>query len=384
MAATLSVGPNAPYKTISAAAVAAQDGDTVEIAAGQYRGDVAVWTQSALTIRGLGSGAELIANGAHAEGKATWVIRNGNFDISNITFRGSRVPDQNGAGIRFEHGNLKIKNCRFFDNENGILVGNDGWSVLSITDSEFADAPRGTPLAHLLYVGRIERLEVTGSVFRNGWEGHLLKSRARINYVQYNRLYDGNEGGSSYEIDFPNGGLAVVTGNIIGQSPNTQNPRIIAYGSEGQYWPNNNALYLAHNTIVDDRPSGGIFVDIWRSNIPAGVDVVAQNNLLIGNGTFDLADDTRSGGNVLLGANAADAPKPPNFRLPAQTTLRARPFACAVVPGVEICPKYEFLPPVGTRKLLTTPPILPGAVQTPDLAFPPPPPISLPPPPISL
>jgi hypothetical protein len=370
-AATLSVGPDASYKSINAAARAAQDGDTVEIAAGKYSGDVALWTQKNLTIRGLGSGAELIANGAHAEGKAIWVIHDGKFDISNITFRGARVPAQNGAGIRFEHGSLRITNCRFFDNQVGILTSNDQQSELFITNSEFADAPHQTDsLPHLLYAGQIQRLEVTGSVFRNAWAGHLLKSRARINLIRYNRLYDGDEGGASYELEFPNGGWALVVGNIIGQSRQTQNPSIISYGAEKQFWPTN-GLYLSHNTIVDGQPSGGGFVRIWHDRFTSSIDVIAQNNLLIGNGTFDIADDTRSGGNLRLRAGAAGTPTPPDFRLPAQTRLRAKAFASTVAPGVdlapteEIRPTEEFFPPVGTRKLPQHP-TFPGAVQTPE------------------
>lgn len=46
-----------------------------------------------------------------------------------------------------------------------------------------------------------------------------------------------------------NGGLAWVLGNIIGQSPTTDNRDLISYGAEGQRWPEN-ALDPAHNTLV--------------------------------------------------------------------------------------------------------------------------------------
>ena len=45
------VGPGGDSPTIAGAARIAQDGDTVEIAAGTYAGDVAVWLQRKLTIR---------------------------------------------------------------------------------------------------------------------------------------------------------------------------------------------------------------------------------------------------------------------------------------------------------------------------------------------
>ena len=65
----------------------------------------------------------LSAKGQIAEGKAIWVIRDGDFAIENVAFEGARAPARNGAGIRFERGRLAVRRCRFTDNENGILTG---------------------------------------------------------------------------------------------------------------------------------------------------------------------------------------------------------------------------------------------------------------------
>ncbi len=48
------VGPGEKLTRIADAARLAKDGDTIEILPGEYRGDVAVWQQKQLTIRGLG------------------------------------------------------------------------------------------------------------------------------------------------------------------------------------------------------------------------------------------------------------------------------------------------------------------------------------------
>ena len=178
-AATLRVGANEPLVRISDAARKAKDGDIVEIMPGEYRGDVTAWNQKSLTIRGIGRRPVLIADGKSAEGKAIWVIHNGDFTIENIEFRGARVADQNGAGIRFERGTLVVRNCTFIDNQTGILTSNDNNAILMIENSIFAQAPHQTnSLPHLLYVGRIARVEITGSRFHNGYRGHLIKSRA--------------------------------------------------------------------------------------------------------------------------------------------------------------------------------------------------------------
>ena len=91
----------------------------------------------------------MIADGISAEGKAIWVIRNGDFLIDNIEFRGARVAEGNGAGIRFEGGKLQIRNCVFLDNQNGILTSNNGSAELIIEASLFADAPNQGQLLHL-------------------------------------------------------------------------------------------------------------------------------------------------------------------------------------------------------------------------------------------
>src|SRR5207244_11238599 len=111
--------------------------------------------------------------------------------------------------------------------------------------------------SHNIYVwGR--RVLVHGSYIGPSRVGHLLKSRAEETQVLYNRL-TGEDGTSSYELEFADGGVAVVVGNLIEQGPATENWTIVAYGTDSLRWPRNE-LYLAHNTLVNDRPNGGVFV----------------------------------------------------------------------------------------------------------------------------
>lgn len=277
-AATLRVGAGEQITRIADAARLAKDGDTVEMLPGEYRGDVAVWQQKQLVIRGIGKRPVLIADGKSAEGKAIWVIRNGDFRIENIEFRGSRVPAGNGAGIRFERGKLAISNCAFIDNQNGILSGNDPDSELAIDNSRFADAPRQMhSLPHLLYVGGIAKFTLTGSRFENGYRGHLIKSRARQSTIRDNHIVDGPDGEASYEIDLPNGGIAHITGNTVGQSAQTQNPVLISYGAEGSAWPDN-ALILRNNTLISDTLPGGWFLRVHEDKFPNPVRLEIGNN----------------------------------------------------------------------------------------------------------
>ncbi len=359
----LRVGPGERFTRIADAAKAARDGDLIEILPGEYRGDVTTWRQKQLTIRGVGERPVLIADGKIEQGKAIWVIADGDFLIDNIEFRGARAADENGAGIRFERGRLEVRNSTFMDNQNGILTANFDDAELVVRDSLFAQAPReGANLPHLLYVGRIARFEISGSRFHQGFRGHLLKSRARINDIRYNLLYDGPQGEASYEIDLPNGGLAFVVGNIIGQSAATQNPTVVAYGAEGNAWPES-ALYLAHNTLLSDRHTGTLFLRTWADRLPADAKIVGINNLSVGLGSLTLVNGGDYRGNVPLPPGALQDPDTLDFRPRGAGLLRQFTSAAGEARGVSLQPEAEFALPIGTRPI--TPPAnwLPGAMQ---------------------
>lgn len=351
----LHVGPTRALTTIAAAAKVAQDGDIVEIDAGDYRRDTAVWHQRKLTIRGIGERVRLIASGAHAEGKAIWVIRNGDFTIENIDFVGARVPDRNGAGIRFEKGHLLIRNCLFYGSENGLLA-TGGDAQLEIEDSEFGYNGTGDGQTHHLYVGDIQSLKVTGSYFHHTNVGHLLKSRARKNLIAYNRLTDETGGRASYELEFPNGGVAIVIGNIIQQTAETDNSTLISFGAEGYAWPVSE-LYLVNNTLVNDHPHGGAFLRV----MPGAQYVRTQNNLLIGKGKFhtpdirDTVDDIRADWGIFVHAARED------YRLNEEGQKHTISPA-GVINGLDLTPQREYDHPRRTKKLVH-PPVFPGAIQ---------------------
>lgn len=283
-AATLTVGPGGDAARFSDAVRLAQDGDTIAVMPGDYIGDVAVLTQRRLHVRGIGARPVFHAAGRHAEGKAIWVVRGGDVTIENIEFRGARVPDQNGAGIRFDKGRLQVIDCSFVDNEMGLLTSNDGDAELVVRNSSFELAPhRPGGLTHLLYVGRIRRVEITGSRFAQGWRGHLIKSRAKVSRIVGNDIVDGPLGEASYEIDLPNGGNAVVADNRIGQSAGTNNHAMLSFGAEGNPWPDS-ILELRDNEFRNDAPAAETLVQIWWARLPLSAQAHGRGNRLIGRG----------------------------------------------------------------------------------------------------
>ena len=349
----LRVGPFEDIRTIAQAAKLARDGDIVEIQAGEYHGDVAVWSQKKLTIRTSGGNARLFADGKSAEAKAIWVIRNGDFDIENIDFIGARVPDKNGAGIRFEGGSLRLRNCLFYGNENGLLTTGTP-SSLEIVNSEFAYNGYGDGQSHNIYVGQIDSLKITGSYFHHANVGHLIKSRAQNNHIYYNRITDESGGRASYELNLPNGGTAYVVGNILQQGSQTQNSTLIAYGEEGLVWPKNN-LYLASNTMVNDQSFGGNFL----RSAPGLQRLVSVNNLFVGSGRYhttgisiESTNDTNADWAYFVQASRHDYRVNEGMLTPAKATELS----------AELVPKFQYAHPHDTRKL-TDLTLFPGAVQ---------------------
>ena len=278
------VGADKPIKSIAEASRIAKTGDLIEVDAGNYVGDVAVWTQDGLTLRAVGGRARLLANGAAAEGKGIWVVRANRMRVEGFDFEGAAVPSRNGAGIRLDSGSLYVSDCRFLRNEMGLLTNNDPDTVLEIEKSEFAYNQRPDGHNHNLYVGQIARLSVTGSYFHHARTGHLLKSRAAVSNIYHNRLIDEAGGTASYELEFPNGGVATVVGNVIGQNLETDNPQLISFGAEGYKWPRNE-IYLEGNTLINPLPFRGVFLRVY----PGADAIRAVNNRLVGQGTLESA-----------------------------------------------------------------------------------------------
>jgi hypothetical protein len=272
------VGPTRPYPVPSAVASLVADGDTVSIDAGLYMGDVAKWYANSLLLRRVGNGyAHLDAGGNNAEGKAIWVIKGADCIVEGIEFSGCQVPDNNGAGIRQEGKNLTLRHCYFHHNEMGILTSNDGVSDYTFWSCEFAENGYGDGYSHNVYVGHVNSLTMFYCYSHDSKVGHLVKSRASHNYLYYNRL-TGENGDGSYEIDLPNGGEAILIGNIIEQSPNSQNGGMVSFGLEGATNPKQD-LVLLNNTLVNDRFDGR-FVQFSD-----GTDLVQlANNLFLGPG----------------------------------------------------------------------------------------------------
>jgi hypothetical protein len=363
----LQVGPGREFTTIRQASVAAGDSTLIEVDAGTYRGDVTFWEQDELYIRAVGGEVVLDANGQHWNGKGIWEIAGGNIKVEGFTFINAKVPDRNGAGIRFGKGRLTVVNCKFLRSECGILTANSGGTLI-VHHTEFGYLGYGDGRSHNLYVGQIDTFRMTGSYSHHAKEGHLVKCRARFSLLAYNRITNENDDSynASYEIDLPDGGTHILVGNIIQQSEQSSNTSIIAFNEENGHW-NENALYMSHNTLLNSKatssplfmpnsqlpPSGVVMVNnLFSENIqtPAATSLSVDK----GNQTYKKSDlnanylPSPQLSESLKGKLEADI----NNYLP--NSLRSA--------GFSLIPASEYLHPCQSAPL-TAPPTIAGASQ---------------------
>jgi hypothetical protein len=335
---TWPVGPGTG-QTLAQALRRAGPGDTVEVR-GTLQGEVGVIEQPGLTLRGAVPGAALHAAGRSAEGKAILVVRAPGVRIEQLGFAGCRVRDGNGAGIRLEDGSLAVTDCRFTDNEMGLLTSNAPTVSLALRACRFTDAPRHDgPLHHLVYAGRIARLTMHGCTVGQGFRGHLVKSRARLAVLVGNRLDDTlggtARGAAAYELELAEGGRALVAGNVIIQSPDTRNDALLSLGAEAVPDALPTEVWLLHNTFVQASGPGlppvrpARFIHAWPQRLGPGAALHALNNLFVGPGTAGLPPGTEAAGNWTSPATSGT----PSAASPANTIARRALSGWQPAPG---------------------------------------------------
>ena len=344
-AATLLVGPTRTYKTPCAAIAAASPGDIIEIDADLYEGDVCAWTTDNLTLAGVlapdGSRPHIDAANKNAQGKGIWVPYGANTTVENIEFSGARVPSHNGAGIRQSGVNLIVLNCYFHDNQEGILESNIPGSNIVIKYTEFARNGYKDGQSHNLYIGHAASLDFEFNYSHDAIVGHLLKSRAAVNYVLYNRL-TGENGTDSYELDLPNGGTSYVIGNLIQQGPNTQNYAMLSYMEEGASSLNPGSdLYVVNNSFVNQYSAGVLFVQVGSADTTP---VLLQNDIFYGPGTITSQAEATfitnfTGDPDFVDLNTYD------YHLRAGSPAIDAGSQPGVANGFRLAPQYEYVHP---------------------------------------
>jgi len=311
----LTVGAGQQFSTLAKAVAASHDGDVIAVQAGTYTNDFAA-INTKITIEGVGGLARFVASGNIPNGKAI-LVTNTDVTIKDLAFSGAKVADGNGAGIRFQGGNLTIEDSLFENNQNGLLSGTVTNGTITIKDSEFSHNGVGDGRTHNLYVGEIAKLTIDDSYFHDAVVGHEIKSRAHETTITDSRIAEGTNGTGSYSIDLPNGGKAVIANNVIEQGARSQNPAIIHFGGEGGPY-SGSSLSITGNTVVNDLSSPSASALLNQTSVKAYV----ANNAVFGLTSDNVAVGaaTVSGVTKLLARPVSDLSHPFDTQAPTPVT----------------------------------------------------------------
>jgi Hint domain len=305
---TLTVGPGDQFATITDAVAAAQTGDTIDVQAGTYTNDFPGLVDESITLQGVGGMVNLVATedipnekGILDVGAAGVTVTINDFAISGGVV--SDADGGNGAGIRYEGGNLVLNDDYMFDNQEGLLAEADPSGSITINSTEFADNGNSDPSSpgygytHNLYVNEVGTLTIDNSYFTGANIGHEIKSRALNTIIENSSIQDGPTGTASYDIDLPNGGNALIENNVIEKGPDASNPAIVSYGEEGGVYASS-SLTITGNTILNDYSNPGEVTAVVNDT---GVTASITDNQFYGLTSGQLADGSADvSGSVFL------------------------------------------------------------------------------------
>lgn len=250
----------------------AKRGDVVSIPAGTYNvQDLKIFK----TIKLVGEG-EVVLQSLNPVSKGLLVPDLGvSLHVENITFRGARARDRNGAGIRHDGKDLWVINCVFDTNEDGILATGSENGRIEIRNSTFLNNGHGDGYSHGVYLSSGAQLLIYDSRFLGTKIGHHIKSLAGVTAVT-GSYFDDVAGRSSYTLDVTRGGLVSFAGNFVMQRATAENATIINYdasrgGSADQ-------VRVVGNHFVNHHPSARLIRN------PTRVTATVQDNQITNEG----------------------------------------------------------------------------------------------------
>jgi len=197
---------------------------TILIAPGTYR-QCAVQAGGHITFKAVKPGTAIFEKVA-CEDKAALVLRGQGSVVDGLVFRGYRVSDGNGAGIRTEMGDLTVTNAMFLDSQEGILGGEPTGQKILIDHSTFAglgQCDESPGCSHAIYLANKGSVTITNSRFERGTGGHYVKLRVPNVSITDNSFDDTAGKKTNYMIDLPEGATGLIARNTFVQGRNKEN-----------------------------------------------------------------------------------------------------------------------------------------------------------------
>ncbi len=209
---------------------------TILIAPGTYR-QCAVQAGGHITFKAVKPGTAIFEKVA-CEDKAALVLRGQGSVVDGLVFRGYRVSDGNGAGIRTEMGDLTVTNAMFLDSQEGILGGEPTGQKILIDHSTFAglgQCDESPGCSHAIYLANKGSVTITNSRFERGTGGHYVKLRVPTVSITDNSFDDTAGRKTNYMIDLPEGATGLIARNTFVQGRNKENHTgLIVVAAEAQ------------------------------------------------------------------------------------------------------------------------------------------------------
>ncbi|TCP92659.1 parallel beta helix pectate lyase-like protein [Sphingomonas sp. PP-CE-1A-559] len=209
---------------------------TILIAPGTYR-QCAVQAGGHITFKAVKPGTAIFEKVA-CEDKAALVLRGQGSVVDGLVFRGYRVSDGNGAGIRTEMGDLSVTNAMFLDSQEGILGGEPTGQKILIDHSTFAglgQCDESPGCSHAIYLANKGSVTITNSRFERGTGGHYVKLRVPNLSITDNSFDDTAGKKTNYMIDLPEGATGLIARNTFVQGRNKENHTgLIVVAAEAQ------------------------------------------------------------------------------------------------------------------------------------------------------
>lgn len=320
------------YATVSDAINAAAAGDVIQLSAGTYSEDFPLIKD--LTIQGVGGLARLTPTMTvnpqpgdpiyqpPANAKAILVTQ-GTVTLDHLELTGAAVSvanGGNGAGIRYETGTLTVTNSHIFGNQDGLLANANAGAAITIDHSEFDHNGAEDGYTHNIYVGQIGTLTINNSYIHDALGGHEIKSRANNTIITGTRIQDGLAD-SSYLVDLPNGGVGLLSNDVLAKGVNAPNYAGIHFGGEAFPVIDPSSLTLGGITyinLLDPLTTGGWSPVVLDQSFPYVTPTITgstfygitSDQLLTDAGGSQVPGDAYTGqgtGNVFLGIDAAPA-----------------------------------------------------------------------------
>jgi hypothetical protein len=197
---------------------------TILIAPGVYH-QCTVQAGGDITFKAVEPGTAVF-EGTTCEGKAAFVLRGQRSEVDGLVFRGMRVGDGNGAGVRTEMGDLTVTNSMFLDSQEGILGGQPTGQHITIDHSTFAglgQCDESTDCSHSIYLANQGLVTITNSRFERGTGGHYVKLRVPNVMIADNSFDDTRGHKTNYMIDLPEGGTGTIARNTFVQGRDKEN-----------------------------------------------------------------------------------------------------------------------------------------------------------------